>query len=143
MDPAFFPETSFVIILVAKIRNSGTQRLEPALHAQSVRHHTEKALFVGRMLQMMQKMLPQQAAVPRPRYLSCLPHYSSSDRDAHARPLANEHKWKSSLVLGTAAAALTFATLTRVTGFLSRYSDGSTSAESYLFYAATSRMHLI
>ncbi len=75
------------------------------------------------MLRVMQKMLPLQAAVPRPRYLSCLPHYSSTDRDAHGRPPTNKNKWKSSLVLGTAAAAVTFATLTRVMGFLSGYSD--------------------
>ncbi|CAL5224260.1 g6917 [Coccomyxa viridis] len=67
------------------------------------------------MLRVMQKMLSLQAAVPRPRYLSCLPHYSSTDRDARGRPPTNNSsKWKSNLLLGTAAAAVTFATLTRV-----------------------------
>ena len=77
------------------------------------------------MLRVMQKMLSLQAAVPRPRYLSCLPHYSSTDRDARGRPPTNNSsKWKSNLLLGTAAAAVTFATLTRVMSFLSVYSDG-------------------
>ena len=81
--------------------------------------HTSYRECPRSMLRVMQKMLPLQAAVPRPRYLSCLPHHSSTDRDAHGRPPTNNSKWKSSLVLGTAAAAVTFATLTRVMGFLS------------------------
>jgi len=67
-----------------------------------------------KMLKMMLQMLPMQAAGPRPRYLSSLPHPSSTDREAAGRRPTKQKKWQSNLVLGTAAAVLTFATLTRV-----------------------------
>ena len=88
------------------------------------------------MLVMMQKMLPLQAALPRPRYLSCLPHYSSNDPDAYGRPPAKHSKLKSRLLLGTAAAAVTFATLIRVMGFLTGYSDGNIHCRNGPIHAA-------
>jgi len=69
---------------------------------------------IVKMLKMMLQMLPIQAAVPRPRYLSSLPHLSSTDREAAGIRPTKQRKWQSNLVLGTAAAALTFATLARV-----------------------------
>ena len=70
---------------------------------------------------MAQKMLSLQAVASRPRPLSYVPPLGCTDRDASKRSNAKQSSWQSNLMLGSAVAAVTFASLTRVRPYFSAY----------------------